>query len=321
MLEVADLSVSFQKKKAEIPIVQGVSFTLHKGEIVGVVGESGCGKSVTSMALMGLNANAHTTGKVLFQQKDLLKQSEKEWRHMRGNDIAMIFQEPMTSLNPLFTIGDQLTEALSSHTDIHKKQADEKAVRMLETVGLPRPEQLMKQYPHELSGGMRQRVMIAMALICDPKLLIADEPTTALDVTIQAQILSLLKKMNAEFETAILLITHDLGVVHNICGRVMIMYAGRIVEKGSVTAIFKDPKHPYTKGLFASIPAFTGKSERLTSIEGQVPKPGTIKKGCMFAPRCRHKTGRCTIEEPLLKKLNDEHAVRCFLYEEGGTNG
>ncbi|MBU8789093.1 MULTISPECIES: ABC transporter ATP-binding protein [Bacillus] len=321
LLEVADLSVSFQKKKAEIPIVQGVSFTLHKGEIVGVVGESGCGKSVTSMALMGLNANAHTTGKVLFQQKDLLKQSEKEWRHMRGNDIAMIFQEPMTSLNPLFTIGDQLTEALSSHTDIHKKQADEKAVRMLETVGLPRPEQLMKQYPHELSGGMRQRVMIAMALICDPKLLIADEPTTALDVTIQAQILSLLKKMNAEFETAILLITHDLGVVHNICGRVMIMYAGRIVEKGSVTAIFKDPKHPYTKGLFASIPAFTGKSERLTSIEGQVPKPGTIKKGCMFAPRCRHKTGRCTIEEPLLKKLNDEHAVRCFLYEEGGTNG
>lgn len=179
----------------------------------------------------------------------------------------------------------------------------------------------MKQYPHELSGGMRQRVMIAMALICDPKLLIADEPTTALDVTIQAQILSLLKKMNAEFKTAILLITHDLGVVHNICGRVMIMYAGRIVEEGSVTAIFKDPKHPYTKGLFASIPAFTGKSERLTSIEGQVPKPGTIKKGCMFAPRCRHKTGRCTIEEPLLKKLNDEHAVRCFLYEEGGTNG
>ncbi|MEC3609499.1 ABC transporter ATP-binding protein [Bacillus glycinifermentans] len=320
LLEVADLSVSFQKKKTEIPIVQGVSFTLHKGEIVGVVGESGCGKSVTSMALMGLNANAHTTGKVLFQQKDLLKQSEKEWRHMRGNDIAMIFQEPMTSLNPLFTIGDQLTEALSSHTDIHKKQADKKAVRMLETVGLPRPEQLMKQYPHELSGGMRQRVMIAMALICDPKLLIADEPTTALDVTIQAQILSLLKKMNAEFETAILLITHDLGVVHNICGRVMIMYAGRIVEEGSVTAIFKDPKHPYTKGLFASIPAFTGKSERLTSIEGQVPKPGTIKKGCMFAPRCLHKTGRCTIEEPCLKKLNDEHAVRCFLYEEGGTN-
>ncbi|MBM6848381.1 ATP-binding cassette domain-containing protein, partial [Bacillus licheniformis] len=215
LLEVSDLSISFQKKKSETPIVQGVSFDLHPGEIMGVVGESGCGKSVTSLALMGLNANTRTTGRIKFQNKDLLMQSEKEWRQMRGNDIAMVFQEPMTSLNPLFTIGDQLTEALSSHTNIHKKEARRKAVQMLDTVGLPRTDQLMKQYPHELSGGMRQRVMIAMALICEPKLLIADEPTTALDVTIQAQILSLLKKMNAEFNTAILLITHDLGVVHN----------------------------------------------------------------------------------------------------------
>ncbi|ASB87643.1 ABC transporter ATP-binding protein [Bacillus sonorensis] len=321
LLEVSDLSISFQKKKSDIPIVQGVSFTIHKGEIIGVVGESGCGKSVTSLALMGLNANTRTKGRILFQEKNLLMQSEKEWRHMRGNEIAMIFQEPMTSLNPLFTIGDQLIEALSSHTNRHKKQAAEKAVRMLETVGLPRADQLMKQYPHELSGGMRQRVMIAMALICDPKLLIADEPTTALDVTIQAQILSLLKKMNTAFQTAILLITHDLGVVHNTCRRVMIMYAGRIVEEGSVAAIFADPKHPYTKGLFASIPAFTRKSERLTSIEGQVPKPGTIKKGCMFAPRCPHKVDRCVQEEPQLGRLHDEHAVRCFLYEEeGGTD-
>ncbi|VEH77114.1 peptide ABC transporter ATP-binding protein [Bacillus licheniformis] len=278
LLEVSDLSISFQKKKSETPIVQGVSFDLHPGEIMGVVGESGCGKSVTSLALMGLNANTRTTGRIKFQNKDLLMQSEKEWRQMRGNDIAMVFQEPMTSLNPLFTIGDQLTEALSSHTNIHKKEARRKAVQMLDTVGLPRTDQLMKQYPHELSGGMRQRVMIAMALICEPKLLIADEPTTALDVTIQAQILSLLKKMNAEFNTAILLITHDLGVVHNTCERVMIMYAGRIVEEGGVTAVFDSPKHPYTKGLFASIPAFTGKSERLSSIEGQVPKPGSIKK-------------------------------------------
>ncbi|AAU22478.1 ABC transporter ATP-binding protein [Bacillus sp. GM2] len=319
LLEVSDLSISFQKKKSETPIVQGVSFDLHPGEIMGVVGESGCGKSVTSLALMGLNANTRTTGRIKFQNKDLLMQSEKEWRQMRGNDIAMVFQEPMTSLNPLFTIGDQLTEALSSHTNIHKKEARRKAVQMLDTVGLPRTDQLMKQYPHELSGGMRQRVMIAMALICEPKLLIADEPTTALDVTIQAQILSLLKKMNAEFNTAILLITHDLGVVHNTCERVMIMYAGRIVEEGGVTAVFDSPKHPYTKGLFASIPAFTGKSERLSSIEGQVPKPGSIKKGCMFAPRCPHKRERCVEEEPGLNRLADDHAVSCFLYEEEGA--
>ncbi|MGY6717476.1 ABC transporter ATP-binding protein [Bacillus licheniformis] len=319
LLEVSDLSISFQKKKSETPIVQGVSFDLHPGEIMGVVGESGCGKSVTSLALMGLNANTRTTGRIKFQNKDLLMQSEKEWRQMRGNDIAMVFQEPMTSLNPLFTIGDQLTEALSSHTNIHKKEARRKAFQMLDTVGLPRTDQLMKQYPHELSGGMRQRVMIAMALICEPKLLIADEPTTALDVTIQAQILSLLKKMNAEFNTAILLITHDLGVVHNTCERVMIMYAGRIVEEGGVTAVFDSPKHPYTKGLFASIPAFTGKSERLSSIEGQVPKPGSIKKGCMFAPRCPHKRERCVEEEPGLNRLADDHAVSCFLYEEEGA--
>ncbi|OKS83610.1 ABC transporter ATP-binding protein [Bacillus licheniformis] len=319
LLEVSDLSISFQKKKSETPIVQGVSFDLHPGEIMGVVGESGCGKSVTSLALMGLNANTRTTGRIKFQNKDLLMQSEKEWRQMRGNDIAMVFQEPMTSLNPLFTIGDQLTEALSSHTNIHKKEARRKAVQMLDTVGLPRTDQLMKQYPHELSGGMRQRVMIAMALICEPKLLIADEPTTALDVTIQAQILSLLKKMNAEFNTAILLITHDLGVVHNTCERVMIMYAGRIVEEGGVTAVFDSPKHPYTKGLFASIPAFTCKSERLSSIEGQVPKPGSIKKGCMFAPRCPHKRERCVEEEPGLNRLADDHAVSCFLYEEEGA--
>lgn len=277
------------------------------------------GKSVTSLALMGLNANTRTTGRIKFQNKDLLMQSEKEWRQMRGNDIAMVFQEPMTSLNPLFTIGDQLTEALSSHTNIHKKEARRKAVQMLDTVGLPRTDQLMKQYPHELSGGMRRWVMIAMALICEPKLLIADEPTTALDVTIQAQILSLLKKMNAEFNTAILLITHDLGVVHNTCERVMIMYAGRIVEEGGVTAVFDSPKHPYTKGLFASIPAFTGKSERLSSIEGQVPKPGSIKKGCMFAPRCPHKRERRVEEEPGLNRLADDHAVSRFLYEEEGA--
>ena len=319
LLEVSDLSISFHQKKSETPIVQGVSFDLHPGEIMGVVGESGCGKSVTSLALMGLNANTRTTGRIKFQNKDLLMQSEKEWRQMRGNDIAMVFQEPMTSLNPLFTIGDQLTEALSSHTNIHKKEARRKAVQMLDTVGLPRADQLIKQYPHELSGGMRQRVMIAMALICEPKLLIADEPTTALDVTIQAQILSLLKKLNAEFNTAILLITHDLGVVHNTCERVMIMYAGRIVEEGGVTAVFDSPKHPYTKGLFASIPAFTGKSERLSSIEGQVPKPGSIKKGCMFAPRCPHKRERCVEEEPGLNRLADDHAVSCFLYEEEGA--
>ena len=319
LLEVSDLSISFHQKKSETPIVQGISFDLHPGEIMGVVGESGCGKSVTSLALMGLNANTRTTGRIKFQNKDLLMQSEKEWRQMRGNDIAMVFQEPMTSLNPLFTIGDQLTEALSSHTNIHKKEARRKAVQMLDTVGLPRTDQLMKQYPHELSGGMRQRVMIAMALICEPKLLIADEPTTALDVTIQAQILSLLKKLNAEFNTAILLITHDLGVVHNTCERVMIMYAGRIVEEGGVTAVFDSPKHPYTKGLFASIPAFTGKSERLSSIEGQVPKPGSIKKGCMFAPRCPHKRERCVEEEPGLNRLADDHAVSCFLYEEEGA--
>ncbi|MDA7026620.1 ABC transporter ATP-binding protein [Bacillus sp. CLL-7-23] len=318
LLDVKDLSISFSQKTSEIPIVEGVTFTLEQGEIMGVVGESGCGKSVTSLALMGLNANTKTTGRILFCEKDLLTQSEKEWRNMRGKDVAMIFQEPMTSLNPLFTIGDQLTEALSSHMRIPKKSANQQAVQMLETVGLPRPVQLMRQYPHELSGGMRQRVMIAMALICEPKLLIADEPTTALDVTIQGQILSLLKKINRKFNTTILLITHDLGVVYNTCERVMIMYAGRIVEKGNITTIFKNPKHPYTKGLFASIPAFTDKSKRLASIEGQVPQPGTIKKGCMFAPRCPHQFERCTQEEPYISRLTDGHSVRCFLFEEEG---
>lgn len=320
ILEVKDLQTSFFTDDGVIPSVDYVDFHVKEGEILGIVGESGCGKSVTSLSIMGLVPSPPgkiTNGQILFKGKDLTKFSEKEMRKVRGNDVAMIFQEPMTSLNPLFTIGNQLMEAITLHKkDWSKKQSKARAIEMLKLVGLPRAEELMKDYPHQLSGGMRQRVMIAMALVCDPKVLIADEPTTALDVTIQAQILKLMRELNERLNTAVILITHDLGVVAETCERVVVMYAGKVVEEGTVDTIFHNPQHPYTKGLIASVPDMRYKKQRLYSIPGNVPKPGTIKDGCRFAARCESVFGRCTEETPPLYETSDNHKTRCFLYDQ-----
>ncbi len=319
ILEVKGLQTTFFTDDGEIPAVDDIDFHIREGEVLGIVGESGCGKSVTSLSIMGLVPSPPgkiTNGEILFEDQDLTKLPEKKMRDIRGNDIAMIFQEPMTSLNPLFTIGNQLQEAVKIHKkDWSKKQIYDRAVEMMKLVGLPRAEGLMKEYPHQLSGGMRQRVMIAMALLCDPKVLIADEPTTALDVTIQAQILKLIKNLNKELNTAVLLITHDLGVVAETCERVVVMYAGKVVEEGPVEAIFKDPQHPYTRGLLESVPDMRFKKERLYSIPGNVPKPGSIKTGCRFAPRCEFAFDRCVSETPPLYQTTEEHQTRCFLFD------
>jgi len=318
VIKVKGLQTSFFIDDGEIPAVDSIDFYINEGEILGIVGESGCGKSVTSLSIMGLVPNPPgkiTGGEILFNGENLVNASERRMRQIRGNDIAMIFQEPMTSLNPLFTISSQLTEAIRIHNKCSKKQAKDRAVEILKLVGLPRAEELINDYPHQLSGGMRQRVMIAMAMACDPKVLIADEPTTALDVTIQAQILKLMKKLNQDLNTAIMLITHDLGVVAEVCERVVVMYAGKIVEEGEVRTIFKDPKHPYTAGLIKSVPDMREKKERLYSIPGNVPKPGSVKTGCRFAERCEHAFERCWTETPELYRTDVEgHRVRCFLH-------
>ena len=318
ILQIKDLKVSFQSGKKLLPAVDGISFDLKEGEILGIVGESGSGKSVTSLAAMGLIPSPPgkiENGQIIFEGKDLRHNTEKEWRKVRGNQISMIFQEPMTSLNPLFTIGNQVIEAIRLHTDFSKREALVRGLELLRLVGIPRAEGILKEYPHQLSGGMRQRIMIAMAMACNPKVLIADEPTTALDVTIQAQILALMKDLNKKTNTSIILITHDLGVVAEICERVIVMYSGQIVEQGDVRTILKNPRHPYTKGLLKSVPELSGKKERLYSIPGTVPMPGTIQHGCRFEPRCSEAFGRCQKEEPNLRKMeNDEHEVRCFLY-------
>ncbi|CAM3766771.1 ABC transporter ATP-binding protein [Alkalicoccus chagannorensis] len=328
VLNVEGLRTHFFTDAGEIPAVDDVSFYINEGEVLGIVGESGCGKSVTSLSVMGLVPNPpgkiiggtidfrHSGGKV----EDLRRVSGRRMRQIRGNQMAMIFQEPMTSLDPLYKIGYQITEGLRRHTKMNKKEAHRKAVDMLKIVGIPRAEQVATEYPHQLSGGMRQRVMIAMAMACDPELLIADEPTTALDVTIQAQILELMKKLNKEKGTALMLITHDLGVVAEMCDRVVVMYAGKVVEEGDVRTILKHPKHPYTQGLIRSLPKMSEREERLYSIPGTVPKPGSIKDGCRFAARCPHTFDRCVEETPELLPLAEGHACRCFLYDslEGG---
>lgn len=318
ILQIKDLKVSFQSGKKFLPAVNGVSFELHNGEILGIVGESGSGKSVTSLASMGLIPSPPgkiEKGEILFDGKDLTKLSEKEWRKIRGNQISMIFQEPMTSLNPLFTIGNQLMEGIRLHTNLSKADAKTRSIELLRLVGIPRAEGILQEYPHQLSGGMRQRVMIAMAMACNPKVLIADEPTTALDVTIQAQILALMKELNKKTNTSIIFITHDLGVVAEVCERVIVMYAGQIVEQGDVRTILKNPQHPYTKGLLKSVPDLRGKKDRLYSIPGTVPVPGSIHKGCRFAARCPEVFGKCQEETPELVKMEkDGHEVRCFLH-------
>ncbi|MEN1970387.1 ABC transporter ATP-binding protein [Lentibacillus sp. N15] len=317
ILEIKGLKTSFYTDDGEVPAVDNVNFFINPGEILGVVGESGCGKSVTSLSVMGLvpEPGKVKDGSIRFKEEELTKATKKRMQQIRGNEIAMIFQEPMTSLNPVFTIGSQLIEGIRLHKKISKKQAAKVAVDMLKKVGMPRAEQLLKEYPHQLSGGMRQRVMIAMAMACEPALLIADEPTTALDVTIQAQILDLMKRLNEDFNTSILLITHDLGVVADVCNRIVVMYAGKVVEEGNVDAIFKNPKHPYTEGLIQSVPNMYAKKDRLYSIPGNVPKPGAVKQGCQFAPRCRYAFDRCTAESPKLLETENGHQVRCFLHE------
>jgi len=318
VLEIANLQTHFITDRGQIPAVDGVTISVHKGEVLGIVGESGCGKSVTSLSIMRLVP--HPPGKIVggsikFKGEDLVTASEKRMREIRGNEIAMIFQEPMTSLNPVYTIGNQIAESILLHTNATKKEARQRSIEMLKKVGIPRAESIVDEYPHQLSGGMRQRVMIAMAMACNPDLLIADEPTTALDVTIQAQILDLMRQLNQESGTAILLITHDLGVVAEMCHRVVVMYAGNVVEEGDVRTILKHPKHPYTVGLLHSIPKLGESKDRLYSIPGNVPIPGSLAAGCRFAPRCEHATDKCRAEMPELKEVGANHYARCWLHE------
>jgi peptide/nickel transport system ATP-binding protein len=319
LLDVRNLKTYFHTESAVVPAVDGVSFKLKKGEVVAIVGESGCGKSITSFSIMGLVGAPGRIegGEILFEGKDLTKASNKEMRNLRGNEMSMIFQEPLTSLNPLFTVGFQIVEVIRLHQKLDKKAAKLKGIEMLKKVGIPRPDKVYDSFPHKLSGGMRQRVMIAMALSCNPKLLIADEPTTALDVTIQAQILKLMRDLRDEYETAIMLITHDLGVVAEMVDRVIVMYAGQVVEEGDVFELFKNPKHPYTKGLMKSTPKIQELKDELDSIEGTVPTPSNMPRGCRFHPRCPYAMEKCVSMNPELLEVKQDYQVRCWLHEEG----
>lgn len=315
ILRVNDLVTTFRYGKKDIPVVNGVSFEVHEGEILGIVGESGCGKSVTSLSIMRLinPPGKIAQGEILLGDTDLTKVPANKLHRLRGKDIAMIFQEPMTSLNPLQTIGRQIAEAVLLHSDVTKQQAWEKAVEMLGMVGIASPEKRAKAYPHMLSGGMRQRVMIAMALSMNPHLLIADEPTTALDVTVQAQILELIKKLRDEIGMAIMLITHDLGVISETCERVIVMYAGEIVEQAPIRELFSHPSHPYTQGLIASIPRMKQTEKLLHTIPGMVPGVQDMPEGCRFAPRCSRAQERCMKEKPPTFAVNDGHYAACWL--------
>ena len=318
LLQVEDLRTWFHTDEGTAKAVDGVSFGLAEQETLGIVGESGCGKSVTALSILRLIPDPPGRvegGSVRFQGRDLLALSEKEMRRIRGNEIAMIFQEPMTSLNPVYTIGEQISEVLRLHRGLSRGEAEERAVEMLRRVRIPDPEQRVEEYPHQLSGGQRQRVMIAMALACDPALLIADEPTTALDVTVQAQILDLLKELQREFGMAIMLITHDLGVIAETAHRVVVMYAGVVVESGAVEQIFDGPNHPYTEGLKAAIPKLGEKVERLATIPGTVPSPYEEIVGCPFQNRCPYVMDVCRREFPPLYAVGAGHEARCFLYD------
>jgi len=321
LLKVDELRTEFfSSKKSSVTAVDKVSFQIYKGEILGLVGESGCGKSVTSLSVMRLLKDTPgkvTNGQVLLDGKDLLKMSDAEIRNIRGGRMSMIFQEPMSALNPSMRIDRQMMETIMLHTDKNKEQARSHAADMLQKVGIPDPSRVLKNYPHQLSGGMSQRVMIAMALSCDPELLIADEPTTALDVTIQAQILDLMKKLQKEVHSSILLITHDLGVVAEMCSRVIVMYAGKIVEEAPVGQLFNHPAHPYTQGLIASVPKLGSGVKVLPSIPGSVPDLASMPKGCRFAPRCKYATAKCHEQEPELVDLGNDQRSRCWLKQEG----
>lgn len=314
LVEVKDLKVTYYQNGVETPVVRNVSFEIKKNETLGLVGESGSGKSVTSKAIMRLIAEPPgkiANGEILFEGKNLLKMKEKQMQKVRGKDIAMIFQEPMTSLNPLYTCGSQIAEAILLHNKCSKQEAWERAVEILKMVGVPSPEKRAQSYPHELSGGMRQRVMIAIALSCNPRLLIADEPTTALDPTIQAQILKLIHDMQKEKDMSVLLITHDMGIVAENCDRVAVMYAGQILEIADVKTIFGNPAHPYTIGLLKAIPKLDEKVDRLYNIRGMVPRFNELPKGCTFGPRCDFCDKKCEEEAPQLVNMGNGHLVRC----------
>ena len=316
LLEVKDLHTFFRTKKGIVKAVNGVSYSLEKGKTIGIVGESGSGKSVSAMSILQLlDGNGYIdSGEILLDGQDLTKFSVKQMNHIRGNEISVIFQEPMTSLNPVFSVDKQLSELFLIHQGMNKKEAHEHALQMLYDVQIPNPEVVIKQYPHQLSGGMRQRVMIAMALACKPKILIADEPTTALDVTIQAQILHLMNELKRTTGTAIIFITHDLGVINEMADDVAVMYCGQVVERAPAEVIFQDCKesHPYTEGLMESIPRLDTEAERLDPIPGVVPHPLALPKGCKFAPRCKYCTKKCLEEEPELIHVHDNQLVRCF---------
>ena len=331
LLEIKDLCVEFKTMAGTVHAVDHLSYTLHRGEKLGIVGESGSGKSVSSLAMMQLIPNPPgkvTGGQILYNGKDLVKLSEREMQKIRGNEISMIFQEPMTSLNPIIRCGKQIAESLRLHRGMKKKEAMEEAIKMMQAVGIANPQARAYEYPHQMSGGMRQRVMIAMALACQPQILIADEPTTALDVTIQAQILDLIRDLNQEMNTSVVFITHDLGVVSELCDTVIVMYNGHIVEKAPTADIFREPLHPYTQGLLSAIPRITKERKPLSTIEGMVPNPVERIKGCRFWPRCPKACVRCRKEEPPVFSVGEDRQVRCWLYaqadngsQEAVTNG
>lgn len=325
ILKIEDLHTSFYSDSGVVPAVDGIDLELKQGETLGIVGESGSGKSVTALSIMRLFAGTSgkiDSGKIVFNESvDLLTLKEEEMRKIRGNEIAMIFQEPMTSLNPVMKIGKQIEESIILHQKVSREEAKTRALEVLRQVQMPRAEQILEEYPFRLSGGQRQRVMVAMGLVCNPHILIADEPTTALDVTIQAQILRLMNQLQKEIETSIIMITHDLGVVAETCDKVAVMYCGRIVEQSDVYSLFDSPAHPYTQGLLASIPRLGEGVEELESIPGNVPNPKYMPKGCKFAPRCRFAMEKCKLEEPPFFTVGEGHQSKCWLNQEQGEGG
>jgi len=316
LLEIKDLAVQYSVDKNVVKAVNGISLTVNEGDTLGLVGETGAGKTTTALSIMGLVPDPPgkvVSGEVLLNGENLLKKSNKEMRRIRGKDLAMIFQDPMTSLNPVITVGEQIMEVIQLHEKSGRAEAEEKARHMLELVGIP--GERYGEYPHQFSGGMKQRVIIAIALACNPKVLIADEPTTALDVTIQAQVLDMMRKLKETYGTAMILITHDLGVVAEVCNDVAIMYAGEIVEKGTLKDIYESPAHPYTIGLFQSIPDLDVESERLNIIPGMMPDPANLPEGCNFCERCKYASGQCAKQPPVVK-LSDTHEVQCWMARE-----
>ena len=316
LLNIEDLSIQYVTEDGTVNAVNGIEIKLNEGETLGLVGETGAGKTTTALGIMRLVPNPPgkiTSGKIEFEGKNLLEVSEEEMRMTRGNKISMIFQDPMTSLNPVMTVGEQISEVIEIHQDLSKQDAMKKAEEMLELVGIPGAR--ANDYPHQFSGGMKQRVVIAISLACNPQLLIADEPTTALDVTIQAQVLDLMNNLKKEFNTAMILITHDLGVVSEVCDKVAIMYAGEIIEAASLEQLFTNPRHPYTLGLFGSIPNLEDETDRLNPIQGLMPDPTDLPKGCTFHPRCPYATDVCSKQEPKGTEIEGGHKVKCLIYE------